>query len=274
MGLTGIFVLLIIAANILVSAKGFKSSDFMARYDFHTERVLIYKEYRRFITSAFLHVNWWHLIFNMIALYFFGAQLGTILGAIGFLAIYVAGVLGGNAFALYIQRNNSGYSTVGASAGINAVMMACIVLIPGMSIYLFFLPVPGWLLGLAYMLFSIYGIRSRKEGVSHEAHLGGGILGILIALLWQPSALVDNWWVVLLLLVPSLAFVLIVVRYPHYLLIGSIRPKANYTRYDRENIEKKVTEAQVDAILEKINQKGMRSLTRQEKETLHKYSKP
>ncbi|MBC8033057.1 MAG: rhomboid family intramembrane serine protease [Chitinophagaceae bacterium] len=246
----------------------------MARYDFQVEKVLVYKDYKRLFTSAFLHANWLHLIFNMIALFYFGMQLGAILGTLGFLLTFILGILGGVLLALYIQRYNSGYSAIGPSAGINAVMLACIALVPGMRISLFFIPIPGWIIGLAYMLISIYGIRSRREGISHEAHLGGGITGIIIAVLLQPSALQNNLWVILLMLIPSLSFIFLIVRYPHFLILGTLKPRTNHTVEDRANIERKITEAQVDEILEKINKKGISSLTKKEKEALEKYSRP
>lgn len=274
MVLTGILTLIIIGATVLVSYKGFKSTDFMARYDFQIEKVTLYKDYKRLITAAFLHVNWWHLIFNMLALFFFSAELGRAVGPLGFAGIYFAGIAGGNLFALYIRKHNSGYSSIGASAGVSAVMFACVAIIPGMKIGLFFLPVPGWLLGIAYLLYSMYGIRSAQEGISHEAHLGGGVLGILIGLLLRPAALAANLWVVLLLLAPSLVFIFIVLRYPHLLITGSFTPRTNYSVDDRHNLEKKSEEEQVDEILEKINRKGIKSLTRKEREVLERYSRP
>ena len=115
-------------------------------------------------TSGFLHVNWMHLIFNMIALYFFSGSLELYLGPLRFLLIYFASLVGGDALSLFIHRNDSDYDSVGASAGVTGVIFASIALFPGMRIGLLFLPlaIPGWLFGLVYILYSIYGIRSRR----------------------------------------------------------------------------------------------------------------
>lgn len=271
MFLTNILTLIIIAANVLVSYKGFKSSDFMARYELQVDKIVYFKDYKRLLTSAFLHVNWLHLIFNMLALYFFSATLGQVAGAGGFLIIYILGILGGNLFAVYIQRRNSAYHTIGATPGINAVMFACITMIPGMVIGLFFVPLPGWLIGIAYLLFSMYAIRSRKEGVSYEALFGAGILGILTGILIQPSSLQTNLWVILLLLIPSLLFLFLIIRYPHMLITGSIRPRTNYTLEDRENLRRKSREEELNEILDKINKKGIHSLTQKEKDILNSF---
>lgn len=274
MSITFILVSLIIIATAIASIRGFKNREFKAAYDFEVEKLAVYKDYKRLFTAGFLHANWLHLIFNMLALFYFGAMLGSTIGPFGFLIVYLTGIVGGHFYAFRIQKSNSGYSTVGSSGGVIAIMMACIALIPGMVIHLFFIPFPGWLLGVAYFIFAIYGIRSRKEGISHEAHLAGGIAGILLAIIFQPIALQQNLWVILLLLVPSLAFVFFLFKYSHYLIIGTRKPRDNYTLEDRANIQRKITEAQVDEILEKINKKGISSLSKKEKEILNKYSNP
>ena len=72
---SGIIGIAIIIANFLVSYKGFKDPLFYERYSFKVDNILLYKDYRRLVTSGFLHVNWTHLIFNMLALFFFSSGL-------------------------------------------------------------------------------------------------------------------------------------------------------------------------------------------------------
>ncbi len=69
---------IIILINFLVSYKGFKDQLFYNRYSFTIDAVKLQKDYKRLITSGFLHVGWSHLIFNMIALYFLAATLNLI----------------------------------------------------------------------------------------------------------------------------------------------------------------------------------------------------
>src|ERR1044072_914057 len=92
MGTLGFISIAIIIANVFVSYKGFTDREFFARYSFEVEKILIYKDYKRLITSGFLHVNWMHLIFNMIGLFFFGGSLGPL----DFVLIYFASMVGGN----------------------------------------------------------------------------------------------------------------------------------------------------------------------------------
>ena len=66
-----------------------------------------------------------------------------------------------------------------------------------MGISLFLLPsIPGWIYGLLFVLISIAGIRSRADNIGHDAHLGGAIVGMLIALAIYPSSLRENYLVI------------------------------------------------------------------------------
>ena len=64
----GIISIILIIANVIVSYQGFKNSQFYDKYKFNVDAVLLYKDYKRLVTSGFLHVNCFHLIFNMLAL--------------------------------------------------------------------------------------------------------------------------------------------------------------------------------------------------------------
>jgi len=271
MQVTGIITLLIIISTCIISYQGFKSSNFYARYEFEVEKILLYRDYKRLITSAFLHVGWQHLIFNMIALFFFSFGLESTLGPWRLLLLYFISGLGGNGLALLIHRKNPGYSSVGASGAINGVIFASIVLFPSMRI--FFLP--GWLFGLIYILYSIYGIRSQKDNIGHESHLGGAIIGIATAICFYPPILSENTVTVLLLLLPTLAFMIIIIKKPQLLLVDNLwfKNQFNYTVDDRYNVHKRNTQQEVDRILDKISKKGLNSLSRKEREVLEDYSR-
>jgi uncharacterized membrane protein YccC len=75
--------------------------------------------------------------------------------------------------------------------------------------------------GLLYLGVSIYGIKSNKDNIGHDAHLGGAIVGMLFAILFIPEILQENLWVILLLLIPSLVFIYIIVTRPYLLLIDN-----------------------------------------------------
>ncbi len=268
---------IIILINFLVSYKGFKNQLFYNKYTFTIDGVKLQKDYKRLITSGFLHVSWMHLIFNMIALYFFSSSLEAYIGIANFLIIYFAGLLGGNLVSLFIHRFDSGYSSVGASGAVLAVMFSSIALFPGMSIGLFLLPVslPGWFFGLAYVLFSIYGIRSRSNNIGHDAHLGGGLAGMVVAVLLYPSIFTVNYFTILIITVPAIAFILFIIYKPEALLIDNLFYKKSHylTQEDKYNLRKRSKQKQMDDLLEKIHKRGINSLSQKEKEFLEKYSK-
>lgn len=271
MGMSGIVSFVIIAATCFLSYKGFKSSNFFAKYEFEVEKILLYRDYKRLITSAFIHVNWRHLIFNMITLLFFSFDLENFFGPIKFILLYFASELGGNLLALLIHRHNPSYSSVGSSGAINGLIFAAIAIFPGMQIII----IPGWLFGLIFILYSIYGIRSRKDNIGHEAHLGGALTGMVIAILFHPAALTQNTLPIVLMFVPTVAFMIVIITKPSLLLVDNywFTHQYNYTVDDRYNAMKRSSQQEVDRILDKIHQRGISSLSKKERESLEEYSR-
>ncbi|MGN6438655.1 MAG: rhomboid family intramembrane serine protease [Agriterribacter sp.] len=266
----------LIAANIIVSYMGFRDHDFFARYSFEVDKILIYKDYKRIVTSGFLHVSWMHLIFNMLSLYFFSGGLESYHGIVKLLIIYFASMVCGNLFSLLIHKNHDSYSSVGASGAVCGTIFAAIALFPGMRIGLFFIPIPAWIYGIAFVLASIYGIRSRNENIGHESHLGGALAGLIIAILMEPAALLTNYITILLIFVPSAVFIYIILTRPQMLYIDNYFHRTNRNFYSIDhsyNAQKMDTQKKVDKILEKIHQKGIKSLTQREREILDRYSK-
>lgn len=269
--------LLLILANVFVSWKGFNDPNFYERYEFSVEKIRVYKQYYRLVTSGFLHVNWMHLIFNMLALYFFAGSVESYFGPLLFMLIYFASMIGGDLLSLFIHRYDSGYSSVGASGAVNGIIFAAIAVFPGMRIGFFFIPgIPAWIFGLAYVLYSIYGIRSRRNNVGHESHLAGALIGMWLAIAVFPASLIQNYFAILVITIPSIIFIYIILTRPHVLLIDNNFFKTHkryYTIDDRYNAEKLDREKEIDRILEKISKKGIKSLTQKERETLEQHSK-
>ncbi len=276
MGATGITSIILIVINLIVSYKGFKSQVFLDRYAFDVDRILINKEYWRLITSGFLHVSWLHLIFNMFSLYFFSSGIESYLGETQYLIIYFASLIGGGLFSLLVHRHHGDYTAVGASGAVCGIIFACIALFPGFSILLFIIPVAGWLYGLLFVLISIYGIRSSWQNIGHDAHLAGALTGMLTAIAMSPSSLVDNWFSILIVALPAIAFIYVIITRPGILLVDNMFFKTtnhNYTVDQRYNMQKIDKQKEIDRILDKINRSGMKSLTAKEEQDLQEYSK-
>lgn len=272
MTVTGISFILIIITGI-VSWKGFNDRNFYERYEFSVEKIKVYRQYYRLVTSGFLHVNWMHLIFNMLALYFFSSSVEFFFGPLQFLLIYFASMIGGDLLSLFIHRYDSGYSSVGASGAVNGIIFAAIAVFPGMRI---FFAIPAWVFGLAYVLYSIYGIRSRRDNVGHESHLAGALIGMLLAIAMFPASLQENYLTILLIALPCIVFIYIILTRPHVLLVDNqfFRTQKRFHSIDHKyNAEKINKQNEIDRILEKISRKGMKSLTQKERETLEAHSK-
>ena len=201
-------VLLIIIANVLVSMKGFKDYSFLDKYKFQVSRILSGEKIRA-LTSGFLHVDWMHLGFNMYALYLFGDIVAGFLGITNFLIIYFGSLLAGSLYSLQYHKNEPYYSAVGASGAVSGIVYSSILLFPEMRLSLFFMiPMPGYIFGVGYLLYSIYGMKKQLGNVGHSAHLGGAMGGFAITLLLNPSLFTTNKMLVISLGIPILLLLL------------------------------------------------------------------
>jgi membrane associated rhomboid family serine protease len=273
----GIITLLLIIANGIVTYKGLKDFLFFDKFLFNVDRILVGKDYKRLITSGFLHADWTHFGFNMITLYLFSQSLESYIGIPAFLILYLVSLVGGNLLALYIHRNHFDYSAIGASGAVSGLVFASIGLFPGLEIGFILFPIfiPAWLYGIAYVLYSIYGIKSKRDNIGHEAHLGGGIVGLLIAIGLDPSIIQTNYFPIILILIPSLTFLYLIVRKPHFLIVQNpfLKPKNVFTIDDKYNSIKVSKQNELDQILDKINKKGYDKLSKKEKQKLDELSK-
>lgn len=277
MGSSGIISFIIILNTCIFTYQGIKNHLFFEKYKFNVDKVILNKEYWRLLTSGLVHVSWMHLIFNMLTLYLLSSVLEQQVGTFKFILIYLAGLIGGNLFALLIHRRHGDYSSAGASGAVNAVIFASIALFPGMSIGLFFIPIsiPGWLFAIVYTLYSIYAVRSKQDNIGHEAHLGGALAGVLTAILLYPTALVDNYIPILATLVPIGLFIYFVLTRPGILLIDNFffKKHQKYTIDQEYNLSRKKKEIQLDEILDKIQKNGINKLTKEEMKKLKEFSK-
>ncbi|WP_417238215.1 rhomboid family intramembrane serine protease [Bizionia sp.] len=210
MGDLSIVSMVIIAANALISFKGFSDYSFFEQYKFNVGAI-IRGEKIRMLTSGFLHVDTAHLFFNMFSLYFFADVVIAYLGSFQFLIVYLGSLLLGNLLSLYFHKNEYHYSAVGASGAVMGIIYSAILLQPGMSLYLFFIPIPipAYIFGIGYLLYSIYGMKNRVGNIGHDAHFGGAIGGYVITLILATWLFEKNLLMIGLLALPIiLLFVL------------------------------------------------------------------
>jgi membrane associated rhomboid family serine protease len=267
--------LIIIIFTCLTSYKGLVDPRFYNQYVFQVDKILIDKEYGRMVTSGFLHANWIHLAFNMSTLYAFSASLEMTLGIQNYAIIYFSSLIGGSLLSLYIHRNHGDYTAIGASGAVCGVIFASIALYPEVEIGTFGLYFPSWLYALLFISISIFGIKSQATNIGHDAHLGGALIGLLTAVILRPETLEYNYWIILLIALPTIAFIVFLIRNPEIMLTDNVfSKKQGFETFEDKYNATKLTKAQeIDKILDKIRDKGVDSLTSKEKDTLDKFSK-
>lgn len=188
----------VILANVLFSYKGFNDLFFFRKYDFHIGSIRKGEQIRMF-SSAFLHADMTHLFFNMLTLFFFAPIVVSYLGEFSFVLIYISSLLFGNLLTLYLHKNDLNYRAIGASGAVTGVLYSAILLEPTMTINFF---IPGYLFGILYLLYSIYGMRAKNDNIGHTAHFGGAIGGYVFTIIKHPEMLTTNTFYVVALAIP------------------------------------------------------------------------
>lgn len=214
-----------------------------------------------------------HILFNMLALYWFGKLLVTYLGSDKVIAVYVLGGLAGGLIYLLVYNiipNPPAFLSgraelVGASAAVFAIMVAAATLLPDYTFFLlFFGPVKIKWIAAIYIFLSILGSVGQNAG-GEIAHLGGALIGFVYIKQLQVGV---NWgsWVT-----ASLGW-----------LAGLFRPSPKVkVTYRKDEPSKRprsaspsgISQQEIDAILDKISEGGYESLSKEEREKLFKASK-
>jgi len=210
--------------------------------------------------------NVWHIVFNMLTLWFFGRPVEAITGGGEFLRFYGAAIVVAG-LAWVIGERVAGTDPgglqwtprlIGASGGVMAVLAAFIWYYPRQTVLIYgVLPVPAWALGVVYLWSDIAGAGDRASHVAHVAHLAGAGFGLLYA--WRgwslagPCDAAGRWWA------------------------GLGKRRLRLVRPDDEvrrlGDDEPTLEREVDRILEKIARSGESSLTTAERDTLTRASR-
>jgi membrane associated rhomboid family serine protease len=237
-------------------------------FHFSTSKGFLQIEFWRFITFQFQHAGFWHVLLNMIGLYFFGPLVEQYLGGKRYLAFYLlCGIFGA---VMYLILNLGGYVAteimnisvpgllvnrpdtplIGASAGVFGILMAGAYLAPQAKVLLWFF-LPMRLTTLAWLLvgISIVAVLTAGDNAGGEAaHLGGALAGFYF------------------------------IRRPHHLhgffdVLGRVDPTSKNFAGRRGGQGGSTSQATIDRILDKISRQGLHSLTSKEKKQLHDASR-
>ncbi len=205
----------------------------------------------QFITYMYLHANLTHLLVNLLGLVMFGRDVEQVFGSVRFFTYYTLCGFGAGVASCVAYPN----PVIGASGALFGVLLAFAALFPYRPVYLLFVPVPfpAWMFVALYGLIDlIYSIEGGGT-IAYMAHIGGLVTGLFyfwltgqmkfpfgakLAPASRPSTL-SRW-------------------------VTSVRQKIDRRRAE----ERRLTAAELDAILDKIAKSGMNSLTRAERSRL------
>ncbi|NEX14548.1 MAG: DUF1751 domain-containing protein [Prosthecochloris sp.] len=205
------------------------------------------------ITYMFMHGGFAHILFNMFALWLFGAEIENYWGTKEFTTYYfVCGI--GAALLNLLTTAGSQYPTVGASGAVFGILLAFGMMFPDRYIYLYFLfPVKAKYFVAGYAgIELLMGINNSTMGsgsnIAHFAHIGGMLVGLVYIKFRQQGWSFSEW-------------------------VDKTFPKKEESsgpKLHKKEPAAPVSEEEVDAILDKISRHGYESLSDKEKETLLK----
>ena len=222
------------------------------------------------ITYQFTHVAFFHLFFNMFALYMFGRVLENYWGSSRFFTYYMVTGIGAGLIQLAICYFQDIYSvTIGASGAVFGILLAFGMIFPNTPLMIipFPFPIKAKYLVIGYGLLELWlGFGNRTgDNIAHFAHLGGMLFGIFLILYWRKkngSFRTGNTW-----------------NQPLSRKIKNFfnrKPKITYKRPETDwnyNVRKAEESREIDRILEKIKYTGYDSLSEDEKRKLFDASK-
>ena len=221
-----------------------------------------------FITYAFLHADFWHLLFNMIVLNFASRLFLTYFTQKQFFGLYLLGaIFAGLVFVLTDLFLQNGTFLVGASGAIMAVLIAAATYSPLSEVRLLLIGnVKLWHIAVVLLILDLVQIPISNTG-GHLAHIGGALFGFLfIRLLLNGTDLskiisnVIDYFVSLFTPRKSAPF-------------KKVHKNVNQQPKATPKAQKDITQQQIDEILDKISKSGYDSLTKEEKEFLFKVGK-
>jgi len=233
------------------------------------------------ITYAFSHSlnNFFHILMNMLVLYWFGRVFVEFFGSQKLINLYILGAITGgltyllayNLIPYYAERVDMFNGMVGASAAVYAITVAVAVYVPDYKFYLlFFGPVKvKYLVGI-YIFLSIIGSVGNNAG-GNIAHIGGALMGYLYIVQWKRGQEMGVWIYKVMEYVKSFFVRKSTIKVTHKRTRKTSGKKRSSTTYTGSSHE--VSQSEIDAILDKISEKGYDSLSKDEKEKLFNASK-
>lgn len=226
------------------------------------------------ITYMFNHGGLMHILFNMLWFYFFGRLIIEYLGNEKLISIYIVGGIAGAVAYLFMYNfipfyaDRAGLGMVGASAAINAIIVAAATLLPNYAVnLLFFGSVRIKYIALFFIVLSLLGITGGNAG-GNIAHLGGAGIGYLYIKSMNGGTDIGRWVIVVMNFFKSFF-----VRQPTMKVSSKKKRSKSSATAGRTTMSNVADQREIDAILDKISQSGYESLSKEEKQKLFNASK-
>lgn len=256
-----IFLTLIGLKLVLILTKNTAIFDELLRwFTLSNQYKEVYYKIWTLVSYAFIHTEIFHLLFNMVFLYWFGNIISDFIGESKLVKLYFLGGLAGG-IAYLLVSNSISYFIMrgpgllnGASASIYAIVVAAATIRPNYRVSLLFLgTIPIKYISIFYVIWSFIETTGGNAG-GNIAHLGGALLGYLFGLNFK-----RNW----------------VVSQPEkpkvYSFVGTLKQEYS-SKKDYHAEEDEVEEEELNEILDKISKSGYESLSKFEKRRLFKAS--
>jgi membrane associated rhomboid family serine protease len=207
------------------------------------------------LTYGFLHASndLWHIVLNMLGLFFFGREVEMRYGRREYLLFYLVGIVfAGLVWTIAEIPDGSRSISIGASGGVTAVVILFAFNFPFRTVlFMFFLPMPMWVAAVIFVGLDAYGAVNRSGGVAFSAHLGGALFAFLY---YKWGGRLER-------------------LFPDGFALPRLRPRPKLRVHDPGVEEDVSTDSRVDEILKKIQEHGQDSLTPAERQILEEASR-
>jgi len=225
------------------------------------------------ITYGFVHFGFFHLLFNMLWLYWFGQFVLNLFTGKRLLTVYLLGALfGGLLFVLSynffpVFDDHKGF-LIGASGAVTAIMIFIATYTPNTELRIFTFTIKLWHIALFLFLFDLVRIPSSGNAGGLMAHVGGGIFGYVYAVQLAKGNDIGKWFENLLDWLANIFKPRTKKPFKTVHRTQQSKPQPKVSKDQKSDYQKKV-----DSILDKISKSGYESLTKTEKDFLFKAGK-
>ena len=231
----------------------------------------IFKPWSLF-TYGFTHYDFFHLLFNMVVLYFVSRTMVNLFPTKQSLNIYFLGILAGGLSFLLVYNilpdtfSSTVGSLVGASAGVNALLIFLCAYMPNRETRFFSLSIKLWHIGAAIVLFDVIGLFGANQG-GKVAHLGGSLIGYLYATQLVKGKDIGEGFGKFLDSITNMFSKKSPLKTVHR------KKKSTIAGHNKQEFNEFNNQKKIDLILDKISKSGYESLTKEEKSFLFKAGK-